>query len=96
MPLSERDRQFLQRIDRLRVYLLVMAGAVLLVFLLMPKEELQLATSVIGIALCGVFWLTQRLLTYISALDLELLRIMDTIQRLLPEEERRKLLSKRP
>ena len=95
MPLEERDRQFLQRIDRLRLYVLIMAGAILLVFLLMPKEELQLATSIIGIALCGIFWLTQRLMGYISALDLELLRIMDTVQRLLPEEERRKLLEKR-
>ena len=93
MPLTTRDRRFLQAIERLKLYLLVLAVAVLLYLLWTPRNEIQMATSILGVALCGVFWLTQRLLTFISALDLELTRIVKVLQRTLPEEQRKELLT---
>jgi hypothetical protein len=92
MPLSPGDRQFLQVVERLKIYLLVMAGAVFLFLLLAPEAEIQSATSVIGIALCGVFWLTQRLLSFISLLDLELTRVINVLKRTLPEDQRKEFL----
>lgn len=91
MPLSTRDRQFLRAVDRLKLYLLVLGFAVLLYVLLIPSSEIQMATSVMGVALCGVFWLTQRLLSFISALDLELTRIANAVKRSLPEDRRKEL-----
>ena len=91
MPLSTQDRQFLRAIDRLKLYLLLLGFAVLLYVLLIPSSEVQMATSVIGVALCGVFWLTQRLLTFISALDFELTRIANVLKRSLPEDQRKEL-----
>ena len=93
MPLTTGDRRFLQAIERLKFYLLILAVAVLLYLLWTPRNEIQMATSIIGIALCGVFWLTQRLLTFISVLDLELTRIVRVLQRTLPEEQRKELLA---
>ncbi len=94
MPLTPGDRSFLQTIERLKVYLLLLAMAVFLYLLLTPSTEIQMATSIIGMALCGVFWLTQRLLTFISALDLELTRILNALQRSLPEEQRKELFGR--
>ena len=91
MPLSAKDRRFLKYIDRMKVYLLVMAVAIFLYLLLAPSSELHMTTSVIGLALCGVFWLTQRLLTCISALDLELTRVANVVKRSLTEEQRKEL-----
>ena len=88
MPLTQQDRAFLHSVDRMKVYLLVLAVAVLAFLLMTPPSEVHMATAVIGVALCGVFWLTQRLLTYITLLDVELTRIMDAVKRSLPEEER--------
>ena len=93
MPLTERDRLFLRTVDRFRIYLLAIGIAVLVYLLCTPPSELQMATSIIGIALCGVFWLTQRLLTLITLLDLELMKIVRVLQKTLPEEHRRELLS---
>ncbi len=92
MPLTPQDRRFLRTIERLNIYLLLLAFTVLLFLLLTPRGELQLATSVIGVVLCGVFWLTQRLLTFITVLDLELTRMIDIVLRVLPEEQRKELL----
>ena len=89
MPLTSRDRRFLQTIDRLKVYLLLLGAAVFLYLLLTPSSEIQTATSMLGIALCGVFWLTQRLLSFITLLDLELTRIINTLKHTLPEEQRK-------
>ena len=91
MPLTSGDRQFLHVIDRLKVYLLLVAVGVLVLLLVMPQHEVQFATSVIGVVLCGIFWLTQRLLSYITVLDLELSRVVETLKRILPEEQRREL-----
>ena len=91
MPLSTRDRQFLRTVDRLKLYLLLLGFAVLLYVLLIPSSEIQMATSVMGMALCGVFWLTQRLLSFISALDFELTRIANAVKRSLPEDRRKEL-----
>ena len=92
MPLTPRDRQFLQTIERMKILLLLLAGAVFLYLLLTPSSEIQAATSVIGLALCGVFWLTQRLLTFVSQLDHELTRIINVLRRTLPEEQQKELL----
>jgi hypothetical protein len=91
MPLSSRNRRFLATVDRLKVYLLVLALLVLCSLLFTPASELQTATSVVGVALCGVFWLTSRLLSFITLLDLELTRVINVIKRILPEEQRKKL-----
>jgi hypothetical protein len=72
MPLAPNDRKFLQVVERLKVYILVMAVAVFIFLLVVPETEIQMSTSIVGIALCGVFWLTQRLLSFITLLDLEL------------------------
>jgi hypothetical protein len=91
MPLSHHDRRFLQTIDRMKMWLLLMAVAVFLVLILAPSGEIQMATCVLGIALCGVFWLTQRLLSFISTLDLELTRVVNTLKRTLPKEQQEEL-----
>lgn len=88
MPLNKDDRRFLQTVDRFKMYLLLIAASVLFFLLLTPTEEMRLATSVIGVALCGLFWLTQRLLSYITLLDAELMRVVNTVKRLLPESEK--------
>lgn len=91
MPLTQGDRRFLQTIERFKVYLLLMAFTVFLYLLFVPANEIRMATSVIGIALCGVFWLTQRLLTFITLLDLELTRILNALRQSLPEKQREEL-----
>ena len=91
MPLSAQDRRFLKNVGRLKAYILVMAAAVFLYLLLAPSSEMQMTTSVMGLALCGVFWLTQRLLTFISLLDLELMRVANAVKRSLTEEQRKEL-----
>ena len=92
MPLTQKDRNFLNRIDRLKAYLLLMAVAVFVYLLFTPAGEVQMATSIVGVALCGVFWVTQRLLSFISLLDLELTRVMNVLKRTLSEEQRKELL----
>ena len=91
MPLNSRDRRFLGAVERMKVYVLLMAGAVLAYLLLVPSTELQMATSVIGITLCGIFWLTQRLLTFITELDTELTRLVNVVKRTLTDDQRRQL-----
>jgi hypothetical protein len=95
MALAPRDRKFLHTVDRFKVYLLVIAGGVLLFLLITPGQETRLVTSVIGVVLCGIFWLTQRLLSYITVLDLELSRLANAIKRSLTEEERREFFAGR-
>ena len=85
MPLTPHDRRFLHTIDRLKIYLLVLALAVFLFLLCTPAEEIRIATSVIGLALCAVFWLTQRLLGLITRLDFELTRTLQVLKRTLPK-----------
>ena len=92
MPLSRSDRQFLNAINRLKTYLLVMALAVFTYLLVVPAEEIRMATSIIGLALCAMFWLTQRLLSFVTLLDLELTRILNTLKRVLPEEQRKEFV----
>ena len=92
MPLSRSDRQFLNAINRLKTYLLVMALAVFAYLLIVPAEEIRMATSIIGLALCAMFWLTQRLLSFVTLLDLELTRILNTLKRVLPEEQRKEFV----
>ena len=89
MPLTPKDRVLLNRINYLKLYLLLLAIAVFIYLLFLPASELQMATSVVGMALCGVFWVTHKLLTFISLLDVELTRVINTLKRVLPEEQRR-------
>ena len=91
MPLSHRDRKFLQTIDRFKIYLLLIAIVVLASLLAMPSSEIQMTTSVMGIALCGVFWLTQRLLHFITQLDLELTRVVNTLKHTLTPDQQKEL-----
>ncbi len=91
MPLSHRDRQFLHTVSRLKVYLLLMAVAVFLYLLLAPSGEIQTATSVLGLALCAIFWLTQRLLSFITLLDMELTRVVNALKHTLSEEQKKEL-----
>ena len=91
MPLTTRDRKLLQTIDRMKVLLLLLAGAVFVYLLFVPSGEIQAATSVMGLALCGVFWMTQRLLSVITQLDHELTRIVTVLHRALPEDQQKEL-----
>ena len=68
-----------------------MAGAVFLFIFLIPSGELHAATSILGLALCGVFWVTHRLLGFISLLDLELTRLSRAVDRSLTGQQRRDL-----
>lgn len=90
--MTKNDRRFLERIDHLKIYLLVLAGMTFMLILLMPStEQLHATTSLLGLALCGVFWLTHRLLGFISLLDLELTRLSRAVDRSLTSEQRREL-----
>jgi hypothetical protein len=93
MPLAPNDRKFIGVVERLKLYILLMAIGVFIVLLVAPATEIQMVTSVIGIALCGVFWLTQRLLSFITQLDMELTRVVNVLKRTLPEDERKRFLS---
>lgn len=94
MPLTSRDRKFLQTIERMKVLLLLIAVAVFMFLLLAPSTEIQATTSVIGVALCGVFFLTQRLLTFITQLDHELTRVINVVSRSLPPDQQKELLGR--
>ena len=94
MPLTIRDRRFLQAIERMKVLLLLLAIAVFIYLLCVPSSEIQAATSILGLALCGVFWLTQRLLTFITELDHELTRVVNVISRTLSPDQQKELFGK--
>jgi len=91
MPLTGRDRRFLQTIERMKALLLLLAVVVFIYLLCVPSSEKQAATSILGLALCGVFWLTQRLLTFITELDHELTRVVNVISRTLPPDQQKEL-----
>ncbi len=52
MPLTPQDRRFLQRIDRPKPYIILIAAAVLCFLLLNPTKAIQMASSA-GLAMCG-------------------------------------------
>ena len=89
MPLTPADRHFLKAVDRFKIYLLLLGGVVLIFLLCAPTHEFQTVVAVMGVALCGMFWLTQRLLTVITILDIELTKAIEAVKRALPEEFRR-------
>ena len=72
----------------MKFYLVGLASVVLIFLACTPSSELTLVTAVLGMSLCGIFWLTQRLLTVITLLDAELSRLIEIIKRTLPEESR--------
>ena len=72
----------------MKFYLVGLASVVLVFLACTPSSELTLVTAVLGMSLCGIFWLTQRLLTVITLLDAELSRLIEIIKRTLPEESR--------
>ncbi len=92
MPLTSRDRKFLQAVDRLKVYLLVIAVGMIIFVLVTPMNQMHAATSLIGIVLCVMFGVTQQLLSFITILDMELSRLSDAVLRSMPEEQRREFL----
>jgi len=75
MLLSSQDREFLRRVQELNGYLLLMAAAVVMYLLLAPKVE----TIMLAVVLCSVFWLTQRLLLFITTLDRGLKRSTEAL-----------------
>ncbi|HEX9781033.1 MAG TPA: hypothetical protein VGB20_07460 [bacterium] len=91
MGLSTKDRTFLGVIDRLKFLLVLMAALILLYILMVPSEQIEWVTAVIGFALCGVFLLTQKLLSFITELDFELRKVVNIVKDSLPEEQRKKL-----
>ena len=88
MPLTPSDRHFVKVVDHLKLYLLLLAASVLIFLMCTPASQIHLATAVVGIALCWLVWLTQRLLSLLAMLDLELNKAIDTIKRVLPTESR--------
>ena len=88
MPLTDKDRGFLKTVERLKLYVFLLALAVLIYLLRTPSQELQMATSLTGISLCAMFWLTQRLLAIITLLDFELTRLSTSIRQSAPRGER--------
>ena len=91
MSLNRSDRTFLQRVDRFKLYILVIAVGVFFYLLVVPSNEIQMVTAVIGMALCGIFWLTQKLLSFIAELDSELTRVVNAVKSTLTDEQRRQL-----
>ena len=87
MPLNARDRRLLDAIGRLKVSLLILAIAVLSYLVFSPSEELRTGTAIVGLALCGVFWLTHRLLSFITVLDFELTRLINLVKHLTPDAQ---------
>ena len=92
MPLSPRERDLVRAVDRLKI-LLLLTGSVVLVYLLFtPPSQLFAVTSIMGVTLCALFWVTHQLLTLIAVLDIELTKMIDAVKKALPEDARRKLL----
>lgn len=89
MPLTPQDKRFLDTVDRLKAYLLILAVGVLLFLLCAPASQVHVATAIVSFALCGVLWLTQRLLTFITLLDLELTKAIDALKRAVSDDWRR-------
>jgi hypothetical protein len=87
MPLTSRDRRFVQAVDRLKLYLLLVALGMFVYLLCLPSSEIHPTTSMFGVVLCGMFWLTQRLLSLITRLDVELTRAINALKRSLPPEQ---------
>lgn len=84
MPLTQADRRFMWIVDRIRMCLLAVAAAALLFLLFTPPNQIQIATIILGICLCWLIWLTQRLLSLITQLDVELKKAIDTLKRAIP------------
>ena len=95
MPLNSGDRRFISVVERLKVYVLLIAIGIFAYLVLVPSEQIQTVSSVLGMALCAVFWLTQRLLSFITQLDVELTRVINVVKRTLPEAERKQLFPDR-
>ena len=81
--------------DRFKLYVLVIAVGVFFYLLVVPSNEIQMVTAVLGMALCGIFWLTQKLLSFITELDSELTRVVTAVKSTLTEEQRRQLFPER-
>ena len=90
MPLTASDRKFLKVVARFKIYLLMLALAVFVFLFFLPSSEIQSATCVLGIALCAVFWLTHRLLSLITLLDFELMRVASVLKRSFTAEPQEK------
>ena len=66
--------------------LLGLTGAVLVFLLCTPASQIHIATTILGIALCWMIWLTQRLLNLITLLDIELTKAVDALKKALPAD----------
>ena len=86
MPLTAADRQFVKTADRIRMCVLGLTGAVLIFLLCTPASQIHVATTILGIALCWLIWVTQRLLSLITVLDLEVNKAIETLKKTIPAE----------
>ena len=75
MPLTDRDRRLFKRVKRLNGYLLLIAAGVFVYLLTAHRIE----TGVLAVTLCGVLWLSQRLLSFVTALDREQQRLLKAL-----------------
>ena len=89
MPLTRTDKQFLGAVDRLKILLLLLAVGVFLMVLMTPPTQLTYPATMATIALCGLLWVTQRLLTLVTVLDIELTKAGGALKRTLTDEQRR-------
>lgn len=83
MPLTSNERQFLTRCDRFKYLLVVLALALLLYVAVTPVSDFSMPTFILAVAFCVTFWVTQRLLTLIMVLDVELTKTVRALQRLM-------------
>jgi len=90
--LTLKERRFLRAVEHLKYYLLALAVAVFLLILSIPPSEISLATCLVIVALCGLLWVTQRLLTFITLLDIQLAKAIRGLKYSLSDEQRRELL----
>ena len=90
MPLTLRDRHFLHAVQRFKIYSFCIALGIFIYLLLLPPSDIQIPTSILAVTLCGVFLLTQRLLSLITLLDFELTRTINALRQSLPRSEQGK------
>ena len=80
LGLHQNDRRFLEAVSRLKGYLLLMAASVFIYLLFIQEEGEQLEIIMFSVTLCAIFWLTQRLLSCITVLDHELMRMANAVK----------------
>lgn len=83
MPLTSSERRFLSRCDRFKYLLVLLALTLLFYIVVTPVSDFSMPTFIIATAFCVTFWVTQRLITLITVLDVELAKTVRALQRLM-------------